>query len=113
MSHHLRQLLLQICRMEQVAVAYRCDCGLYLILANFQPSVLQQETQGIDVLVLRISDRVACPECGAPLAPVWHAAEMVLAEDMLARLASLDADCLVRALQMELREIPKARLKCN
>jgi hypothetical protein len=113
MSQNLRQLLLEVCRMEQVVVAYRCDCGQRLILANFEPSVVDQRTKGLDLLVLRVSDQVACPTCGFSLAPVWQAAEMTWVEDTLAKLAHLDADNLVWALQVELRELEEARLKCN
>jgi hypothetical protein len=113
MSQHLRRLLLEVCRMEQVVVAYRCDCGQHVILTNFEPSVLDQQTRGLNLLVLRVSDQVACPTCGLDLAPVWQAAEMTWVEDMLAKLAHLDAGNLVWALQVELREREEARLKCN
>jgi len=113
MSQHLRQLLLEVCRIEQVVVAYRCDCGQRLILANFEPSVLDQQTRELDLLVLRVSDQVACPACGLDLVPVWQAAEIAWVEDTLAKLAHLDADNLVWALQVELRELEEARLKCN
>ena len=113
MSQQLRQLLLEICRMESVTVAYRCDCGQRLILTNFEPSVLDQQTKGLDLLVLRISEQVACPTCGLALAPVWQAAEMAWVEDMLEKLDPLDADNLVWALQVELRELEEAHLKCN
>jgi hypothetical protein len=45
--------------------------------------------------------------------PVWEAAEKVWAENMLARLESLDVDGLVQVLQMELSGLQEARLKCN
>jgi hypothetical protein len=112
-SDYLRQLLLEICRMETVTVVYRCECGQRLILANFEPSVLSRETQGIDVSVLRMSDQAACPGCAVSLAAVWQAAEMVWIEDMLAKLAYLDVDSLVWALQVELRQREAARLRCN
>ena len=99
--------------MEQVIVAYRCDCGQRLILTNFEPSMLDQQTRGLDLLVLRASDQVACPTCGLDLVPVWQAAEMTWVEGTLAKLAYLDADNLVWALQVELREREEARLKCN
>jgi uncharacterized protein (UPF0212 family) len=113
MSHYLRQLLLEVCRMERVVVAYRCDCGQRLILTNFEPAVLDQQTKGLDLLVLQVSDQVACPACGLDLASVWQAAEMTWVEDRLAKLAHLDADNLVWALQVELRDMEEARLKCN
>ena len=113
MSQHLRQLLLEICRMEQVVVAYRCDCGQRLILTNFESSVLDQKTPGLDLLVLRVTNQVTCPTCGLDLVPVWQAAEMTWVEDTLAKLATFDADSLVWALQTELREREEARLKCN
>jgi hypothetical protein len=113
MSRHLRQLLLELCRMEQVVVAYRCECGQRLILTNFEPSVLDQRTRGLDLFVLCVSDQVACPVCGLSLAPVWQAAEMTWVEETLAKLAHLDAENLVWALQVELREREKALLKCN
>ena len=113
MSQYLRQLLLEVCRMEQVVVAYRCDCGQHLVLTNFEPSVLDQQTNGLDLLVLRVSDQVACPACGFSLTPVWQAAEMTWVEDTLAKLGTLDVDSLVWALQVELREREEARLKCN
>ena len=112
-SLHLRQLLLEICRMERVVVAYRCDCGQRLILANFEPFVPDQQTKGLDLFVLRVSDQMACPTCGFSLAPVWQAAEMAWVEDTLAKLADLDVDNLVWALQVELRDMEEARLKCN
>jgi hypothetical protein len=105
--------MLQICRMESVAVAYHCDCGQRLVLTNFDPSLLERETEGLDLLVLRVSDQAACPECGAPFAPVWQAAERVLVKDMLARLESMGIDGLVHALQLELRDMQEARLRCN
>ena len=113
MSQHLRQLLLEICRIERVVVAYRCDCGQRLILTNFEPSVLDGQIEGLDLLVLWVSYQVACPTCGLPLAPVWQAAEMTWVEDALARMAHLDADNLVWALQVELRELREACLRCN
>ena len=113
MSQQLRQLLLEICRMESVTVAYRCDCGQRLILTNFKPSVLDQQTKGLDLLVMRVSEQVACPACGLAFAPVWQAAEMAWVEDVLSRLASLDEDNLVYALQVELRDLEEARLRCN
>jgi uncharacterized protein (UPF0212 family) len=99
--------------MERVVVAYRCDCGQRLILTNFESSMLDQQTRGLDLLVLRASDQVACPTCGLDLAPVWQAAEMTWVEDTLAKLATFDVDSLVWALQVELREREEARLKCN
>jgi len=113
MSQHLRRLLLEVCRMERVVVAYRCDCGQRMILTNFEPSVLGRQTTGLDLSVLRVSDQVACPTCGLDLAPVWQAAEMTWVEGMLAKLAHLDADNLVWALEAELRERVEARLRCN
>jgi hypothetical protein len=113
MSQHLRQLLLKICRMEWVVVVYRCDCGQRLILTNSEPSVLEQQTKGLDLLVLRVSDQVVCPTCGLSLMPVWQAAEMTWVEGILAKLEHLDADNLVWALQVELRDLEEARLKCN
>jgi len=110
---YLRQLLLEICRMERVTVVYRCPCGERLILANFEPSVLRHQTHGIDVSVLRVTDQVACPGCGVQLVSIWQAAEMAWVEDVLARLASLDEDNLVYALQIELTALEEARLKCN
>ena len=99
--------------MERVTVAYRCACGQRLILTNFEPSILDQQTKGLDLLVLRISVQVACPTCGLSLAPVWQAAEMAWVEDTLEKLEHLDADNLVLALQVELRDLKEARLKCN
>jgi hypothetical protein len=113
MRAQVRELLLQMRQMQKVAVAYRCACGQHLILTNFEPSVLRQETEGIDVVVLRMFDQVTCPECCASLMPVWEAAEKVWAENMLARLESLDVDGLVQVLQMELSGLQEARLKCN
>ena len=113
MYEQLRQLLLEVCRMEQVVVVYRCDCGQRLILTNFEPSVLDQQTQELDLFVLQVSDQAACPACGLTLAPVWQAAELTWVEETLARLAHLDVDSLVWALQVELREREEARLKCN
>ena len=113
MSYYLRQLLLEVCQMEQVIVAYRCDCGQRLILTNFESPDLEQQTMGLDLLVLRVSDQVACPACGLDLAPVWQAAEMTWVEDTLAKLSAFDVDSLVWALQVELREREEARLKCN
>jgi hypothetical protein len=113
MYQHLRQLLLEVCRMEQVIVAYRCDCGQRLILTNFEPSVLDQQTKTLDLYVLQVSDQAACPACGLALAPVWQAAELTWVEERLARLAHLDVDNLVWALQAELTEKEEARLKCN
>lgn len=113
MRHQVRQLLLQIRQMDRVAVAYHCACGQRLILTNFEPSILERETKEIDVVVLKTFDQVACPECGASLAPVWQAAERAWAEDMLERLEFLDVDILVETLYIELRELQKARLKCN
>ena len=111
--HLISELLLQICQMEWLAVAYHCTCGQHLILANFEPSILRQKTRGIDVMVLRASDHVACPACSASLAFVWQAAERAWAEGMLARFRSLDVEGLVEALQTELRGLQEARLKCN
>jgi hypothetical protein len=109
----VRQLLLQIRRMENVAVAYHCACGQHLILTNFEPSLLRRETVGIDVVVLKTFDRVACPQCGAALAPVWQAAERVWAEDTLARLESLGVEGQVQALRVALRGLQEARLQLN
>lgn len=99
--------------MERVVVAYRCACGQRLVLANFEPSVLDQQIKGLDLLVIRVSDRMACPTCGLEPAPVWQAAEMKWVEDTLAKLEHLDTENLVWALQVELRERKEARLKCN
>ena len=109
----LRQLLLSICRMERVTVAYRCACGQFLILTNFDPSALDRETAEIDVSVLRFTDGAVCPECGVSLAPVWSAAEMSWVKDTLAKLDSLDVESLVHALQDELQVLQEARLRCN
>jgi hypothetical protein len=99
--------------MEQVVVAYRCECGQNLILTNFEPSVLDQQTRALDLLVVQVSAQAACPSCGLELAPVWQAAEMTWIEDALARLTHMDMDNLVWALQVELRELEEARLRCN
>jgi hypothetical protein len=112
-SQHLRHLLLEICRMERVLVTYRCDCGQPLILTNFEPSALDQQTKELDLLVVQVSDQVACPACGLDLARVWRAAEMAWVDDTSAKLAHLDTDVLVWALQAELRELEEARLRCN
>jgi hypothetical protein len=110
---YLRQLMLEVCRTERVIVACRCDCGQHLVLTNFEPSVLDAQAAGLDLLVVRVSDQVACPACGLSLAPVWHAAEMAWVQDTLAKLDHLDTESLVWALQVELRERKEARLKCN
>jgi hypothetical protein len=99
--------------MERVVVVYHCDCGQHLILANFEPSVLDRQTQGLELFVIRVSGQVACPACGLDLAPVWQAAEMTWVEDTLAKLEHLDTETLVWALQVDLREREEARLKCN
>ena len=113
MRHQVRQLLRQICLMEGVVVVYHCDCGQRLLLTNFEPVARTRETDMIDVVVLKTSRRVACPQCGISLVPVWQAAERVLAEDRLARLKSLGTKDLLQVLQMELRGLQEARLKCN
>ena len=113
MRGRVRQLLLQIRRMENVAVAYHCACGQRLILTSFEPTLLRRETTGIDVVVLKMFAQVSCPQCGAPLAPVWQAAERVWAEDALARLESLGIEGQVQALQVALRELQEARLRLN
>lgn len=112
-GHVLRQLLLSICRMERVTVAYRCACGQFLILTNFEPSALDRETAEIEVCVLRFTDDAVCPECGVSLAPVWRAAEMSWVQDTLAKLDSLDVESLVHALQDELQVLEETRLRCN
>jgi hypothetical protein len=113
MRHQARRLLLQMRQMQRVAVAYCCACGQHLLLTNFEPSVLQRETEGIDVVVLRVFDQMICPECCALLLPVWRAAERVWVDNMLAKFESLGVDGLVQALQMELSGLQEARLKCN
>jgi hypothetical protein len=99
--------------MKRLAVAYHCDCGQRLILTNLDPAVLQRETQGIDVVILKAFDQISCPDCGAPLAPVWQASQRTLAEDVLARLQSLGVDDLAHALQTKLSALQEARLRCN
>jgi hypothetical protein len=112
-TNYVRRLLLEICRMERVTVVYGCECGQRLILTNFRPSLLHERTEGMDVLVLQVSDEAACPECGASLVPVWHAAEMTWVEEVLAKLASLDRDSLAWALEVELHVLEETRLRCN
>ena len=112
-KHLISQLLLQICEMEWLTVAYHCTCGQHLILTNYEPSILRQKTRGIDVVILKASDHVVCPACSASLVAVWKATERAWAEGILAKFRPLGIDGLVEALQMELRGLQETRLKCN
>jgi len=75
--------------------------------------MLDQQTRGLDLSVIRVSDQVSCPACGLDLEPVWQAAEMTWVDDTLAKLEHLDTENLVWALEVELREREEALLKCN
>jgi hypothetical protein len=100
-------------QMQRVAVAYCCACGQHLLLTNFEPSVLRRETEGIDVVVLKVFDQMTCPECCALLLPVWKAAERVWVDHMLVKFESVGVDGLVQALQIELSGLQEAHLKFN
>jgi hypothetical protein len=113
MKQQARQLLRQIRDLQRVAMAYYCRCGQRIMLTNFEPSALQRRTEKVGIAVMERDEHAICPKCGAPLASVWQTSERAMIEAMLAKLESLNVDDLVQVLQVELRALQEARLKCN